>query len=397
MTHDLARKSTWLGVLNFSTGLELSTGTWEFCSTAGVVEASVHPGCVTLGRMGDEFFKRALPVWVPKTTTELQRAGLSMWAIRRDNVRVAKGVWIPREKEPEWRGCIVSRGRAQWLAAPDYALTGFAALAFFGLKYWADQADVVVASREAVPHRQPEGSQMARIEQSRHAYLCMPDRYVGDLKCVDEIEAIVSALKVVLRSELVWHVPAVPGWTDVEIRGVQLLDAVRRLFGTRLYSPRLQERAHQRISNRWLKKIQKASSAKADSPQETLMRLLVQGITAKSRSARSTVVEWEEQVVIYPDGTMRGAGESRQRYDSEGNFIPWLTVADLVSRDLKIVLFYDGEHHRDASQHHRDAEIDATLQDQGFLVLRVTGRMLAEGDVLTARVERMVDRVLADR
>ena len=63
---------------------------------------------------------------------------------------------------------------------------------------------------------------------------------------------------------------------------------------------------------------------------------------------------------------------------------------DLAWRAQRVAVEYDGEDHRSIVRHGLDLERDAALADQGWLVIRVTARQLADPDALAARVRRLL-------
>lgn len=349
--------------------------------------------------MGSGVKRRRFPDQLPARYSSLRARGISDWAIRRDYERIAKGVWVSKDANDEGKWDVITRGRAQHLARPKLPLTGFAALAFYGLKFWADDAEVVVASHIIGPRRQRNGSTV-RVESARSLRIEQPDPLMPELRCMNPEEALVSALRLVRRGEIAWWVPQIEGWIETEIRGVQLVDAMTRLLGSRLDLVTVLKLSKQRIGSRWMKKIIDATSAGADSPMETLLRLLVNGVQCESKR-----VYWHAQVPIFRDGWMLETSDEKGQVSEDrrgvqvsqpvanAGFVgdePWMTVGDLVCKELKVVLFYDGEHHRSKEQHFRDTEIDAVLQTHGWRVMRVTAPMIRRGRELRERVECLV-------
>lgn len=349
--------------------------------------------------MGRGIQTRQLPRILPHTYEELRGCGHSDWQIRRQYTRISKGVWVANTAFVDGKLDIITRGRAQHLARSDLPLTGFAALAFYGLKYWADEAEVIVASAHSAG-RQCKKQQLARIECSGEVGLRNPDPLLPHLQCVEPIEALVSALRRLRKREVSWWVPRMPEWNAEEIRAIQLVDAINGLLGKRLDPSDVAESARGRIDQAHLKKVFNTACLGADSPMETLLRLLVGGMKCGGKR-----VHWEAQVPIFRNGAMGKSivvdGEEVDLGDFaeaqlSGVFAgfqgaePWLTVGDLVSKELKVVLFYDGEHHRDKRQHYRDTEIDAVLQACGWRVLRVTAPMICDGERLRSRVAALL-------
>ena len=65
--------------------------------------------------------------------------------------------------------------------------------------------------------------------------------------------------------------------------------------------------------------------------------------------------------------------------------------ADLWFEDCRLVLQYDGEVHRSAEQHARDARRDQYYAERGQMTLHVTGRDVGEG------YARVIEAVLRRR
>lgn len=341
--------------------------------------------------------KRLISPCALETAVSLEEKGVSEWARRRGYHRVNKGVYLhksligagqAREGEREDNSTtqldIITRARAEHLARPDSIIAGWAALAYHGLRYWADEAALSVVSREGRARAAVPRSRTARSENARMTWTWKPDPYHPELRCVDLIEALVSALKSVKSNSMKWNVPAIEGYSAEQIRGIQLLDAVRRIAGQECDVDELVARARGRVNSRWLAKIVRASDDGADSPMETLMRLTIAGIVVCGEK-----LEWESQVSIMRDGSLETGWEA----EIEGRFEPWLTVADLYCAKYKIVLFYDGEHHREKGQHYRDIDIDATLQEHGYLVMRVSAVMVFNPRDLRRRIAVLAESV----
>ena len=68
-----------------------------------------------------------------------------------------------------------------------------------------------------------------------------------------------------------------------------------------------------------------------------------------------------------------------------------------MCKELKVIVFYDGAHHRTPEQHRKDAEINAFLQSKGYRVLRVTADMLKNPELLRVRAERLLLSAINER
>lgn len=367
-------------------GLELSTG--AKLSTAP--KQLTFPRATTLRKLrnkgkgrGMNLNKRQLPSNIPATREQLRAAGVTDKQLFGSYVRVTHTTWIPHSNptsEPtndptsEPQLDIITRARGHHVERPEMPLTSWAALAYLGLKFWADDAAVTfVSDKKARKSVRSELGPHFLYRAEIPADLPRPDPRFPQLRCMPAEEALVCALRDVRHEEVRWFVPDVEGWSRVDLRAVQLFDAVRRVVGDDLSWAKIQEFAVRRLQSQWLKRIAYASSPGADSPMETILRLTVAGL-----SVDGSPLVWEAQVPIYPDAT------SQQPQGSA--FVKWKTVSDLMCRSLKLVLFYDGDHHRDSRQYRDDAEINAFMQANGYKFLRVTRNMLDDPHTLRTRV-----------
>lgn len=353
---------------------------------------------------------RELPTWTPRAGTSLRQNGLTQWQIEKQYRRVGRDVWIPNNRTVD-ELCIINRSRVQFLMRPDLPITGFAALAYYGLTTLVERQEVVMGVRNRSTVRS-ENTVMCRREVIPECEVRLLDPLHPELACVEPVEALISALKAIRSGKASWFVHDVPGLTRLDIRAIQLVDAVRRRFRTNDVCEFTMERSAGRIDQRWLKKILALSDGGADSPLETTMRLIIGGLSIGGEECI-----WESQVPLYrsslaadcaagagvgesvgagtrvgaSEGVAAGAGAvSRSAADRPVPGERWLTVADQLCRRFGFVLFFDGAHHREKEQHHRDAEIDAILQLNGFHVLRVTERMLHEPLELRRRIAALV-------
>lgn len=70
----------------------------------------------------------------------------------------------------------------------------------------------------------------------------------------------------------------------------------------------------------------------------------------------------------------------------------WRFVArvDLLYRDARLVLEYDGDYHRDSSQWSRDQSRRAELESLGYRVTVVTARDFDDPGALVRRIRRLL-------
>lgn len=157
-----------------------------------------------------------------------------------------------------------------------------------------------------------------------------------------------QALQLIRSQRCAWPVIASED-EEVSVRAIQLVDACRRFLG--LTPEAIAAAGVGRVNNRWLASVLKASSALADSPKETEMRLLA------AKVAREFGLELEEQVEFWKNGKL-------------------VTRADLAFPGTKIALYYDGIHHDDASTRLRDTSVDLYLTSIAWRPLRYGTNML---------------------
>lgn len=277
---------------------------------------------------------------------------------RRDAKFHARGIayWAPADV----------RAAAFALEHPTFTVTGFAALALYGLPFFADACDTTLMS-PTVRRTQPAAPLQPKLIRGE-----IP---AGELwhVVVRGVEipiaapglAVAQALKVVRRQANGWAVTGC-GTEDSFVRAVQLVDASRRHLAI---DPVSVLAASRRILDlRWVAEVLAASSALADSPKETEMRLIA------ARVAEKYGLVLQEQVPVMADDA------AVTRLD--------LALVD-EARGIKIGLMYDGAHHWEWQQRHKDARINIELAAQEWDVLRFAsntlGSMFALVDDLVAR------------
>lgn len=237
------------------------------------------------------------------------------------------------------------RAVAHALAHPGTTLTGFGALALYGLPYLVDAHDTVLISPTC--GRKQWGTQFTptvvrkplRPGETWHV-LCRGE----PISVAAPPVAVVQALKLIRTQQCLWPVHGSED-EEVFVRAVQLVDASRRFLG--LTPEEIAGAGHNRLAVRWLASVLKASSALADSPKETEMRFLAAKVAAEFG------LRLEEQVEFFEDGRP-------------------LTRADLGFPEAQVALFYDGIHHEEKKQRIYDNTVDRALAVQQWTALRYT-------------------------
>lgn len=265
-------------------------------------------------------------------------------------------------RQVQYRAPAIYRSIAHGLAHPDCVVAGFGALALYGLPVLADACDTVLINPKAA--RKTPGTATkpafvrgdARPENTWRVFL-------GD-RCISAARpgiAAVQALKSIRRKEVAWQVETV-GDDEVFIRAVQLVDAVRRFLGIAPAS--IVAAGHQLVDDRWLARVVAASSAKADSPKETEMRLILR------RVAKTYGLTLADQVPCRLDGRI-------------------ITTLDFALLEPRYGYMFDGVHHWGKAQRVKDARINIELALIGVTPLRFSTGLLG---TLPATTEALLRR-----
>ncbi len=241
------------------------------------------------------------------------------------------------------------RAAAYALEHPETVVTGFGALALFGLPVMADGCGVVLAHARTV--RRIEGDAttptVARVRFREGEVWTL--HYLGNpIQVAAPPVAVVQALKAIQKGEESWHTEPIAG-EPVLVRAVQLVDAARRFLGVTCAD--IESAASQRLGKRWLKKVLKASSCLADSPKETEMRLIAVGI------AKRFGLTLQEQVAVVKNGRI-------------------VTRFDLALLEVRIGLMYDGSHHWTSKQRNKDSLINLEVAIEDWTPLRFSDETL---------------------
>ncbi|MDU0479607.1 hypothetical protein QVA66_10185 [Staphylococcus chromogenes] len=293
----------------------------------------------------------------PKTYSELLASGIAKADLHKDYVRISPGIYLPAsELEPRGpRGLpLITRAIALQKRAPSCVLSGWAALKILGLPHISD--DLPVHFWTTTCHAKPDlklGTIPLRGRRS------VPVQHVlfeaESLAVTDIATATVDCLLSLKRRTVSWWVPPITGLTHEEVRMIQVLDMVRTHCRTPLAE--IIAAARGRFDAGFLSRLLALSDPGADSPQETLLRLIVRDLA-----------DWESQVPFHtPNGRL-------------------LTAADLASKKHKVTLFYDGEHHLARGQRDYDTEVVQLLRMMGWEPIRITSGQLRNPHLLRQRI-----------
>lgn len=260
----------------------------------------------------------------------------------RDSVRHPRRVRYPVPAE--------YRAAAHALTHPGTTVAGFGALALYGLPYLVDAHDTVLISPTLHAKKRGSTFEPALVRKQ------LEPGELWQMECRDELitvaappVAVVQALQLIRSRQCAWPVIASED-EEVFVRAVQLVDASHRFLA--LTPEAIAVAGKGRVNNRWLASVLKASSALAESPKETEMRLIAQEV------ARQFGLKLEEQVEFWANGKL-------------------VTRADLAFPEARIALYYDGRHHDDASTRLRDTSIDLYLTSINWRPLRYGTHMLS--------------------
>lgn len=259
------------------------------------------------------------------------------------------------------------RAAAAALQHPAYVLTGFGALALYGLTYFADSCDTVLMSPTLQRNRPATAQTPALVRGSAKpgeswTVTCRSQ----PINVAAPPLAVVQALGDIRTRRAAWEAMPASGRDPVFTRAVQLVDATRQQLN--LDSADILKASRNRLDKAWVADALAASSRWSESPKETEMRLLAEAV------AEGFGLVLLEQVPLKRNGK-------------------YVTRLDLALPELKIGLMYDGAHHWDRDRRAKDAAIDIESAAQGWIIVRISVDTLPQlVEALTAIIQtRMKD------
>ena len=251
---------------------------------------------------------------------------------------------------------------------PGSVVAGFSALALYGLPYLVEGADTLLFSPTAP--RSTQGGELTptvrRPSRAVSSTWTLTHRGVP-FKAAAPADAVVQALQQVRRGEHGWGTVKVAGWAARDVMALQLIDCARRFLD--VPAPDVLGAARGKVDAKWLRPLLASSSALADSPKETEMRLLV---TALAHRYGYTV---REQMPLIVDGEI-------------------VTVFDLAIPELNIAIMYDGEHHWEWKQRNKDSSINLKIASAGWTPARCSSTTMFE---CLAFIEEVMQKSSAQR
>lgn len=261
------------------------------------------------------------------------------------------------------------RAAAFALENPHLTLTGFGALALYGAKFLDDGCDTVFAekqvsrSQKAAPGKPHITRAALAIHEKWRAYL----RGTW-ISIASPAVAVAHALKDIRRERVGWHVVPCGDLHPTLIRAIQLIDVSRHLTIDPLHTLAA---CKNRLDIPWVTDALIRSSAQAESPKETEMRLIADQVAKKHD------LHLQEQVPVQANGR-------------------WITRFDLalicpVSRQ-RFGLMYDGIQHWDYGRRNKDARINLDATIEGWVPLRFSSASLP---TMFEDLDRFFTRVLS--
>ena len=255
----------------------------------------------------------------------------------------------------------ITRARAHHLRCPNGVVSSWASAAYAGLPFWADNAQTTLLVGEG-RRRSTSPLFPHRLKVRPHILTYQPDPEFPSLQVMQPAAASAYCLSDIYRGHHAWWTNKVPGLTFREVRAIQFLDAMQ--FHTALNTDIVLENARGIFDRRTLRRLIRLSDAGAESPPETILRL----IAAPLRPGLPT------QIPIFTTGCLRKL----------------LTIVDAGWKDIRVGLFYDGEHHLHRNQRDYDSEVWATMRELGWECLRVTQGMLKQPEHLQQHIRSLV-------
>ncbi|MGP9723996.1 endonuclease domain-containing protein [Corynebacterium sp. AOP40-9SA-29] len=282
----------------------------------------------------------------------------------------------------------VTRSRLLHLRRPAWTASVWSAAAMWGLEYFVDSADTcALTSGVTRPATGPDEVSRRRLtRQLREIPPMRPDRYHPYLQVTPPVLTLVHCLQSVLSGGHSWLVLPGTGLTDTGVRAVQLVDALCRIF--RIDPAVLPDVCGHHIDRNVLRSVVGDCDRGADSPPETLMRLMVREVAGPL-----TTQEFRTQVVVHADGSISDPVHGGPA--GAGRIVARL---DLGCPALRLAIQYDGSGHLDRSRRDRDSRITTELTNLGWHVLRITWGHLKDPALFLATVAdaiRLCERRLA--
>jgi hypothetical protein len=310
-----------------------------------------------------------LPNNLPLTAGQLRTAGVTRASLRKHYHRIEYGLYIPVDQLlPETTDSGFTRARrvhpatlvrAHHKACPGHIVTGFGAAAMSGMEYFATEEllEFFVARGDRIGHQPPHLllTRTRKLEALR-ADAVAPDVSNPGLLATPHGFTLGRMLDILDRVDETrnqrWKVPDLssvrPHLVREFIRQVQVSDAFHQGLGKGTVGSLEKLVRTRTVRSDRAAAVLGATDVGAESPPETLLRLIVADLAPGLRT----------QIPVFRDN---------------GRL---LTSADMGWEEHGVYLFYDGLHHREQTQRDHDSKVLATLQSHGGRVFRITAGQL---------------------
>ncbi len=254
----------------------------------------------------------------------------------------------------------VHRALAFAIERPGTVVVGFGALALYGLPFFVEGQDTVLMDKNCREHQAAGADRPSIVRQTGAVGEVWDLKHSGwTLRASEPHAALVQVLKLLWREEVGWPAQTIEGLEPRTVRAIQLVDASRRHLG--LDPARVLRAAKSQLNQRWICDVLANSSAYADSPKETELRLLLGDVIQKHG------LTLQEQVVV-----------------RRGRKI--VTTLDFAIKEPRIGVMYDGAHHGENRQWKKDAYINSMLIAEEWAPLRFTSVSLATAPAVVEEV-----------
>lgn len=263
--------------------------------------------------------------------------------------------------------------RAHLATRPGRIATGFAAGPFYGMRYFVDEEilEFLVPNgaeiRGAPPHLRLTRSR--QLDAYRNGARSL-DPWFRTHLCTDPAVTLARMLLTLIEEDTGrdrhWRIPDLttlrPHLSPAFIRCVQVSDHFHQAANAEKPG-NVEPLVAAGLPAEVAAAVLGATDVGAESPPETLLRLVVEDLAPGLRS----------QIPVFREN---------------GRL---LSSADLGWEERRVYLFYDGAHHLDRVQRDHDSEVLAILQQDGGRVFRVTAGNLQNAD----RVRELRGRIAA--
>ena len=312
---------------------------------------------VTRAEMHNYFECCTFGTWIAKPTELLRAADRTPTLDQRQRIlnraRKRSPLKIPHEV----------RVRGHFNAHPIWVAGGISALAVRGFPYFhhGAPAHMLTPSSRGLSHADSE----ARVSTARKRFALIRevDELLPELPVAPTYMAATQFLKDVSLQKYAWNVRPLGLLNPTELRVIQAADTLCTF--TRKTPERLLARMDEFLpaSVRVKRLVLEHCELGADSPPETWVRLLLKPL----------IPDLETQLKVADE---RGP----------------VATADLGSRSLRIMIFYDGSYHSASDQREWDTEVNSRLTAAGYAVLRLSAQSMRKPDDIVARVQALVNR-----